>query len=406
MKTSVVLLLILMFMLPLITVPINPVGATSKTITVPTDYPTIQEAIDNANAGDTVFVKKGTHQAGAGLYGILIEKPISLIGEDRQTTIIETPVKYRKDVTIQISADNVTVSGFTINGNGVICIRIEDNYMHVPIGCRIVGNNIRNGSWGIIAYGSTSTLTGEIKYKPSYLNIADNKITDNNIDALYISTSNTTISGNTLSGNTRCGIMIDSAVHVTVTGNTISNNGADSEENFRGGISMGWWGPFNVYQNTITDNKGSGINFKEFCNNCTIRGNTIAKNDVGIAKFLVQDGGKGNIVYQNNFVDNKKQAAMSEKMYATATYSEVDAVALDNGQIGNYWSDYVGSGVYRIDENNTDHYPQTQAIDTSGISIPEYSLGTIQVMGGFLLLIVVSTVLAVYSKKFKGHSKA
>ena len=29
-----------------------------KTIVVPDDYPTIQSAIDNASAGDTVFVKK------------------------------------------------------------------------------------------------------------------------------------------------------------------------------------------------------------------------------------------------------------------------------------------------------------------------------------------------------------
>ena len=35
----------------------------------------------------------------------------------------------------------------------------------------------------------------------------------------------------------------------------------------------------------------------------------------------------------------------------------------DNGSIGNYWSDYNGSGVYLIDENNLDHYPLANPVD-------------------------------------------
>ena len=36
-----------------------PVSAESRTIVVPYDYPTISLAIENALAGDIVFVKKG-----------------------------------------------------------------------------------------------------------------------------------------------------------------------------------------------------------------------------------------------------------------------------------------------------------------------------------------------------------
>ena len=37
------------------------VGTSPTTITVPDDYPTIQTAIGNATAGDTVFVRNGTY---------------------------------------------------------------------------------------------------------------------------------------------------------------------------------------------------------------------------------------------------------------------------------------------------------------------------------------------------------
>jgi pectin methylesterase-like acyl-CoA thioesterase len=33
----------------------------SKTLIVPDQYPTIQAAVNNATAGDTIFVKKGTY---------------------------------------------------------------------------------------------------------------------------------------------------------------------------------------------------------------------------------------------------------------------------------------------------------------------------------------------------------
>lgn len=397
MKPSAIMILVLL-LIPLIALSTSTAVAAPKTITVPLDYPTIEAAIGNASIGDTVFVKSGTYHV-SGYNALTLDKPISLIGEDRTNTIIEAAsYRYGHDV-ICISADNVTVSGFTINGNGLTCIQIEDSYQHVPIGCRITDNNIINGSWGIITYGSTSTLTGEIKTMPSYLTISGNRITDNSIDALYIATTKTTISNNTLANNARCGIMVDSARYVTITGNTISGNGKSSEEPFKGGISMGWWGPFDVYGNNIASNKGIGISFKEFCNNCSVAANTIAYNDVGITTFKVQDAGRGNVIYQNNIVGNNQQVTLGVLMYPSVPYTEVDAIALDNGSIGNYWSDYSGSGIYSVDGQTVDHYPQTGLIDTSSIQIPEYSNAAL--VTAILFVPATAVVFAVCCKKVK-----
>ncbi len=77
-------------------------SSSAATITVPSDYPTIQIAIDNAAAGDTVLVLEGT-------YGedITMRDEIDLIGEEHKlVTIIGTVA----------TADNTELRGFTIQG--------------------------------------------------------------------------------------------------------------------------------------------------------------------------------------------------------------------------------------------------------------------------------------------------
>jgi len=51
-----------------------------------------------------------------------------------------------------------------------------------------------------------------------------------------------------------------------------------------------------------------------------------------------------------------------------AASNSTDVVTLDNGVVGNYWSDYSGQGSYVIDQNNVDHRPLTQQVDISAIA--------------------------------------
>ena len=75
-----------------------PVKADSRTIIVPDDFPNIQEAIANANSGDTVFVRNGIYAE-----GIIIDKAISLAGEDTRNTIINGGV-VMKGVSMKTSS--------------------------------------------------------------------------------------------------------------------------------------------------------------------------------------------------------------------------------------------------------------------------------------------------------------
>lgn len=81
-------------------------------IIVPSQYPTIQAAINSSSDGDTVCVGPGIYNENQ----IKITKAIRLAGNGfKNTSIINSSDPYS---TIQILSGNVTVEGFVINGVG------------------------------------------------------------------------------------------------------------------------------------------------------------------------------------------------------------------------------------------------------------------------------------------------
>ena len=83
----------------------------------------IQDLIDNASAGDTIYIPSGKYYE-----NITINKSITLIGEDKNTTWIIG--------SILISEDWVSVSGFTFDGD------IENHWIIVSNNNTIYGNKI------------------------------------------------------------------------------------------------------------------------------------------------------------------------------------------------------------------------------------------------------------------------
>lgn len=111
-----------------------------KTIYVPRDYATIQEAVDIAHPRDTIEVAAGTYHE-----SLVIEKPLSLIGENKQVTTI----KGSEDSNvIAVWANGVKISGFTIrNGERGI-------YLWYSSQCIISENIIMRNKEGILLYYS------------------------------------------------------------------------------------------------------------------------------------------------------------------------------------------------------------------------------------------------------------
>jgi len=332
----------------------------------PGNYTRIQDAIDNASDyGDTtVFV----YDDSSPYYeNVVISKVIKLLGENRETTIIDGG--GNGDV-IYIAASSVTVSGFTIQNGGGSGDRIA----------------------GIELHGSDANHT--------YWNIISNVILKNNVEGLYlICAGGNTISDSIIINNHYYGIFIRESFHNGIFNNTISNNGWDgivvrpeafpssidhlkcSQDRgnsiYRNNISSNGWsaeywgsGVFlfgtnenNVYENIITNNRMGVLIYAPFRTGCfynDIYKNNITNNGYGV-KIESEAKVTNNKIYLNNFIGNIKNAMSLSGL--------LDRNFWDNGSIGNFWDDYrgwdqnkdgIGDIPYYIDWHpliNKDRYP-------------------------------------------------
>jgi len=105
-------------------------------------YLAIQEAIDAPETldGHEIFVASGIYYE-----HVTVTKSLSLIGEDRSTTIIDGNGKGK---VVYITADNVEVKDFTIQ-NGTFGLWLDNSQ-----NSKIIGNTLHDGSYGLRLYYS------------------------------------------------------------------------------------------------------------------------------------------------------------------------------------------------------------------------------------------------------------
>jgi parallel beta-helix repeat protein len=315
----------------------------SKTIVVPQDYTTINEAINHASAGDTVAVKKGIYQE-----NVQINNSISIVGEDAKSTIIiGTGGGNRGFAGIKVSADNVKVSGFTIESLNYTSSSLYATGINIQGDhCTITGNIIQNNYLGIFcSIQSHTQITG-------------NAISHNLKDGIrFYGGSLNEISDNYISGNAASGIAIAGY------SNSILRN--KLEGNLRG---IGLGSTYSViYRNTIESNTESGIYLAGSEN--IISTNSISNNKWGIYITPQLAASHSNQIYHNNL----------NNVFNAFDNSSTIVEDWDNGYPsgGNYWSDYtsrysnatetgksgIGNTPYLIWADNIDNYPLIRPFD-------------------------------------------
>jgi nitrous oxidase accessory protein len=103
----------------------------------PGNYTTIQDAIDNASNGDTIFVYNGTYHE-----NVLVTKSLTIIGENKIGTIIDG---NGREIGINITATFVTIIGFTIENTKMAGIRVNAN--NSTISENIIKDFSNDGIW-------------------------------------------------------------------------------------------------------------------------------------------------------------------------------------------------------------------------------------------------------------------
>ncbi|MCX6665644.1 MAG: right-handed parallel beta-helix repeat-containing protein, partial [Euryarchaeota archaeon] len=303
-------------------------------------YQSLQQAVDAADPGNTIKVLVNTtfneH--------VIINKAITLIGKNNTKTIINGSSGTGSYDTIKITANNVTIKNFTIQGAYYAGVLLWTGVRD----CRIENNIIANNYDGIELWESNinNTITGNSitnnAYRGVWLRSLDNNntITGNTINSnswsgirAEGSSNNNTITNNVLSNNL-CGISLYSINGTLVSYNTITYNTED-------GMYLGSSNSNRIINNTISNNAYDGVyvfydNSNNLITNCTIRYN----GRTGI--WL--DHSNNNIIY-NNYFNNTQNAYDNgtNKWNITKTLG----INIFGGSYlgGNYWNDYIGGDI-------------------------------------------------------------
>ena len=260
------------------------------------NYTRIQDAIDDATDGDTVFVFDDSSPYYEHVY---VNTSINLIGEDRDTTVIDGVV---------MRADRVNVSGFTLCEGmggfwGLSNIVISDNHF------------INNGLMGIAFDGvdnsfiisNTFTNCGDsIFFEGCYSNvIANNIIIFDNLDDWPFFAITCRFGGNHIITNNTC----------------IDYN----KESNRRGLQL----EHRTDNCIIEDNEFNGYNIGVMCTlsskNNLFSHNTFINNDNGIMIGIFSAYNK---IINNNFINNNNDASVF--------------LAFNNKWDSNYWDDWIG----------------------------------------------------------------
>ena len=362
----------------------SPIYSSGNTLYVggngPGNYTKIQQAIDIANDGDTVFVYNGFYNE-----NIEIDKSIKVIGEDKNITFINY-VFEPPFTAFSLKAGNIVLKDFTvIGGDAGICITSsQEQIANVYISdCNLIDNEgnalyIR-GDWvenisvnrcyfdndfdqAIRILPWTQRKISNISFSYCYIYedaIDVDKVTGLQFKDCYFNISEINICASsdnvqfyncTMDSSPEIFLSIDHCSYILIENCTITNSNWEamrlydcrrvvirncfidnSEEEDADGIVL-WSVNHALIEGCIVENSTVGIDLYQVRHDIIVRNCHIANNEFGVSYYY---WAVFNRIIKNNFINNEYQL-FSHARFIFHFYKY------------NYWDDWNGTGAYNV----------------------------------------------------------
>jgi len=296
----------------------------------------IQGAIDNATAGDTIIVRDGTYTENV---NVNVDH-LTLKSEHGYDSTVVLAASTRDHV-FEVTADYVNITGFTVTGaTGAASDYIYTCgiYLYRAEHCIISDNNALNNWRGIyLVYSSNNSLMNNT--------VKDNK------DGIYLSSSSNynTLTDNTAYDNNNNGIYLSSSCNNSLMANTVKDN--------KDGIYLPYSSNNSLMANTVMDNSNIGI-YLPYSSNNSLMANTVMDNSYSIYLY----SSSNNSLMANTVMDNLNGIYLSsscnntltDNTAANNTYSGISLYSSSNNNslMANTVKDNSNIGIYLYSSNN------------------------------------------------------
>src|SRR3989338_4923159 len=215
-----IITLILSFLLVAMVSGFN--GAEAKVLSVPSQYKTIQGAINATSSGDVIQVSVGVYKE-----QIKLKEGIVLKGEGYEKTIIDGG---NKNGDVVVGANDTVIEGFTIRNSG--SRGLTSNAMDSGIkidnaSMAVLNNRIVNNNAGILLFnGLTSLIANNVIEENKKFGIymlystpfvENNIVYENKVYGIYCASSKPMIAYNTIISN-------PTGIYTEVTSSIVKNN--------------------------------------------------------------------------------------------------------------------------------------------------------------------------------------
>jgi parallel beta-helix repeat protein len=392
----------------------------SNVIHVPSDYATIQDAIDHAVEGSKIFVQAGIYEE-----AIVISKSLSVIGSGNQSVI-----KNRGEVnSVEIRAANVTFANFTVDGcgfastgiymgnrtnlvenNTIINHRSNGIYL-LRASLNVVRNNIvaNNSKYGIHIYDSSGNILRDNRLVNNTYNfrvwglylghfvhdVDDSNLVDGKPIYYWINKHRKHVPT-----NAGCVVIVNST-EITVKNLNVSNNPS--------GIVMVYTNDSLVWNNNISNSERGLYLISSFHNR--ILSNRITNNYWAAVSLI---SSSNNTIASNLIYDSKQGISLSYSplLSETSRHNDICGNEIRNSQyVGIYFDnanenyvhrnnfDFNSGAIYLVSSNGS-RFANNDIVNCSsyGIQIEKASSNT------FLLNNFINNILDVkYSVTFQAE---